>query len=36
MSRDEFEWNMQGLIDLSNEVLEADCIPLAKQIKQEG
>ena len=29
---DRFEWNMQGLIDLSNEVLEADCIPLAKKV----
>ncbi len=32
MARDRFEWNMAGLIDLSNEVLEADCIPLAKQV----
>jgi hypothetical protein len=29
---DRFEWNMAGLIDLSNEVLEADCIPLAKKV----
>lgn len=32
MPRDEFEWNMQGLVDLSNEVLEADCIPLASKV----
>ncbi|HML52418.1 MAG TPA: HK97 gp10 family phage protein [Propionicimonas sp.] len=31
-SGDRFEWNMQGLIELSNDVLEADCIPLAKKI----
>ena len=31
-SGDRFEWNMAGLIDLSNEVLEADCIPLAKKV----
>lgn len=29
---DRFEWNMAGLIELSNDVLEADCIPLAKKI----
>lgn len=29
---DRFEWNMDGLIDLSNDVLAADCIPLAEQI----
>lgn len=29
---DRFEWNMAGLIDLSNEVLEADCIPLAEKV----
>ena len=32
MARDEFEWNMQGLIDLSDEVNEADCIPLAEKV----
>lgn len=29
---DRFEWNMAGLIELSNDVLEADCIPLANKI----
>ena len=29
---DRFEWNMAGLIELSNEVLEADCIPLAEKV----
>ena len=32
MARDRFEWNMAELIDLSNEVLEADCIPLAEKV----
>lgn len=31
-SGDRFEWNMAGLIELSNDVLEADCIPLAKKV----
>lgn len=30
---DRFEWNMAGLIELSNDVLEADCIPLANEIE---
>lgn len=29
---DRFEWNMGGLIELSNDVLEADCIPLAEKV----
>ena len=29
---DRFEWNMAGLIELSHEVLEADCIPLAEKV----
>lgn len=29
---DRFQWNMAGLIDLSNDVLEADCIPLAEKV----
>ncbi|MGC3954632.1 MAG: hypothetical protein QM804_10320 [Propionicimonas sp.] len=32
MSGDRFEWNIAGLIDLSNEVLDADCIPIANEI----
>ena len=34
MPADEFVWNMAGLIDLSNEVLEADCIPLANKVAE--
>ena len=29
---DKFEWTMAGLIELSNDVLEADCIPLANEV----
>lgn len=29
---DTFEWNMAGLIELSNDVLDADCIPIAEQV----
>lgn len=32
MARDEFRWNMAELVNLTNEVLAADCIPLANQV----
>jgi len=33
---DRFEWNMAGLIELSNEVLESDCLPLAEKVATAG
>lgn len=32
MTSDRFEWNMAGLVELSNEVLDEACIPISEKI----
>lgn len=34
MPADRFEWNMPGLVELSNDALEAWCVPIAEQVEQ--